>query len=78
MITLPLLLSGAVLGVATGKWLPKIAIVIFLFAILMSVFLKTKKLFLKTREKEDNQQLIPIEMKNLSVTIQEATITKEL
>lgn len=78
MITLPLLLSGAVLGVATGKWLPKIAIVIFLFAILMSVFLKTKNLFLKTREKEDNQQLIPIEMNNLSVSIQEATITKEL
>ena len=70
MITLPLLLSGAVLGVATGKWLPKLAIVLFLFCILMSVFLKTKKLFLKTRERENSEQLIPVEMKNLSVTVQ--------
>lgn len=54
MITLPLLLSGAILGVATGKWLPKLVIVILLFGILASVFLKTKNLYYKTRAREEN------------------------
>lgn len=54
MITLPLLLSGAIFGVATGKWLPKIAVVVFLFIILTSVFLRTLSLYRKLREKENN------------------------
>ena len=53
MITLPLLLSGAIFGVATGKWLPKIMIVIFLFGILLSVFLKTLNLYKRLRAKEE-------------------------
>lgn len=61
------MLAGAILGVATGKWLPKLIIVIFLFAILMTVFLKTKSLYFKTRSKEMNEQLIPVELKELTV-----------
>jgi len=53
MITLPLLLSGAIFGVATGKWLPKIIIVLFLFGILLSVFLKTLNLYRRLRAKEE-------------------------
>jgi hypothetical protein len=34
LITMPLLLSGAVFGVAAGKFLPKLFIGIFLFLIL--------------------------------------------
>ncbi|CAD8121505.1 unnamed protein product [Paramecium sonneborni] len=64
-ITLPLLLAGAILGVATGKWLPKLMIVIFLFAILLNVFLKTKSVYQKIREKERNDLLIQVEMKDL-------------
>ena len=54
-IKLPLLLAGAVLGVATGKWLPKVIIVIFLFVVLLSVFSKTKNQYYKARSKEMNE-----------------------
>ncbi|CAD8112076.1 unnamed protein product [Paramecium primaurelia] len=76
-ITLPLLLAGAILGVATGKWLPKLMIVIFLFGILMTVFLKTKSLYIKTRSKEMNEQLIPVELKELTIQ-KESNHSKEL
>jgi uncharacterized membrane protein YfcA len=52
MITLPLLLSGAILGVATGKWLPKLVVVVLLFIVLLSVFRKTRSVYLKSRERE--------------------------
>lgn len=55
MITLPLLLSGAILGVAAGKWLPKIIIVICLFGILLSVFIKTRKSLIKLKNSENNE-----------------------
>ncbi|CAD8157568.1 unnamed protein product [Paramecium octaurelia] len=69
-ITLPLLLAGAILGVASGKWLPKLVIVIFLFAILLNVFLKTKNVYKKVREKERNDLLIQVEMKEINITDQ--------
>ncbi|CAD8110541.1 unnamed protein product [Paramecium primaurelia] len=67
-ITLPLLLAGAILGVATGKWLPKIVVVLFLFAILLNVFLKTKNVYKKIREKEKNENLLQVEMKEFMLT----------
>ncbi|CAK82653.1 unnamed protein product (macronuclear) [Paramecium tetraurelia] len=69
-ITLPLLLAGAILGVASGKWLPKLVIVIFLFAILLNVFLKTKNVYKKVREKERNDLLIQVEMKEININDQ--------
>ncbi len=43
LITLPLLLSGAVLGVMMGKFLPKIIVGILLFLILLQVIIKTNR-----------------------------------
>ncbi|CAD8173617.1 unnamed protein product [Paramecium pentaurelia] len=67
-ITLPLLLAGAIFGVASGKWLPKLVIVIFLFAILLNVFLKTKSVYKKIRDKERNDLLVQVEMKEIIFT----------
>jgi hypothetical protein len=46
------MLSGAIIGVATGRYLPKIVIAVFLFAILISVIIKTKKSYTKVRNLE--------------------------
>jgi uncharacterized membrane protein YfcA len=59
------MLSGAIIGVATGRYLPKIVIAVFLFAILISVILKTKKSYTKVRnlEIERDNKLIYILLK---------------
>ncbi|KAM3140371.1 hypothetical protein pb186bvf_007531 [Paramecium bursaria] len=69
LITIPLLLAGAVFGVATGKWLPKIVIIVFLFAILISVFKKTLQLYKNLKAAEDfsfeNQSLLMKDIKQI-------------
>lgn len=49
LVTLPLLLSGAVFGVATGRALPKVAIAVLLFFVLLQVLARTYKSFRKVR-----------------------------
>lgn len=49
LITLPLLLAGAVFGVAVGRSLPKLVIAILLFLVLIQVIIKTYKTYQKLR-----------------------------
>jgi len=52
LIAIPLLLSGAVIGVVTGKYIPKIVIGTLLFIILIQVLFKTYRSFKRIRAKE--------------------------
>ena len=52
LIALPLLLSGAVLGVMMGKFLPKIIVGILLFMILLQVIKKTNRSYKRVRHLE--------------------------
>ncbi|CAD8123176.1 unnamed protein product [Paramecium sonneborni] len=66
--------AGAIFRVATGKQLLKLVIVIFLFAILLNVFLKTKSTYKKIREKERSELVIKVEMKNLNTVSRFGTV----
>ena len=49
VITLPLLLAGAVFGVATGRAAPKLLIAFLLFLVLVQVFFRTYRSYRKLR-----------------------------
>lgn len=51
---MPLLLAGAIIGVTTGRALPKIFVAVLLFAVLVSVIIKTMKMYNKIKACEDS------------------------
>lgn len=56
MMTLPLLLSGVVFGVASGHFFPGIIDTTLLFIILVTIFIKTISLYRRFRDKEKKIQ----------------------
>ena len=57
LVTLPLQLSSAIIGVALGKSLPKVIIATFLLGVLISVIMKTSKVYKRVRDVEKKGEI---------------------